>query len=69
MCQTFLDSLGDIYLRCLHILSVLTSCLDVSNESRPMKQVIWRKKSIMRAIPAYKAKALTAGIVDNEPVI
>lgn len=32
-----------------------------------MKQVIWRKKSSKRAIPAYSAKALTAGIVDNEP--
>jgi hypothetical protein len=46
---------------------MLTSCLAVSKASKPMKQVIWSKKSSSRDMPAYRAKALTAGIPDNAP--
>jgi len=39
----------------------------VSRANKLTKQVIWSKKSIKRAIPAYKAKARTAGISDKAP--
>ena len=45
----------------------LFSCLAMSNAIRATKQVICIKKSIKSAIPAYKAKALTAGISDRAP--
>jgi len=39
----------------------------VSRANKLTKQVIWSKKSIKRAIPAYKAKARTAGMSDKAP--
>ena len=46
----------------------ITSCRAVSSDSRPMKQVICSRKSNSKAMPAYKANALTAGIPEREPV-
>lgn len=45
-----------------------TSCRAVSSDSKPIKQVIWSRKSSSKAMPAYKANALTAGIPEREPV-
>jgi hypothetical protein len=45
----------------------LTACRMVSRANKLTKQVIWSKKSIKRAIPAYKAKARTAGMSDKAP--
>lgn len=42
-------------------------CLIVSKASKLMKQVICSRKSIRRAIPAYRANALTAGMSDKLP--
>ena len=47
--------------------NLLASCLLISRVIRAMKAVIWRMKSTNKAIPAYRAKAFTAGIPDKAP--
>ena len=46
---------------------LLFSCLAMSNEMRAMKHVICMKKSMSKAMPAYRAKARTAGMSDSAP--
>ena len=46
---------------------ILTDCRIESGESKLTKHVIWNKKAKKSAIPAYNAKAFTAGMSERPP--
>nr|CAD7444916.1 unnamed protein product [Timema bartmani] len=64
------DEMSDKEDECGKILSENESgptCLIESRVKRLTKQVTWNTKSIAKAIPAYRANALTAGMSDKAP--
>lgn len=58
----------NFYYKIMHmILLIHTAWRIVSNANKLTKHVTCSTKSTNNAIPAYRAKALTAGISDNPP--